>query len=167
MSGAGLYQDAAVGPLPTAISTRNPTPAFRSLKHRCAWRIMDACEDTGGARPCRQRRPPKQEIIEGLDALSQADLERVLAFMRSLAAGSRVSSGIPARRNHIDFFKQFPPFTQEAVTRSPPSSRRSSRRGSARVSADYLLDTGVANLIALDNPAILQASHGSSPCTGS
>lgn len=30
----------------------------------------------------------KQEIIEGLDALSQADLERVLAFMRALAAGS-------------------------------------------------------------------------------
>ena len=33
---------------------------------------------------------------------------------------------------------------------------RSSGRGSRRVSGDYLLDTGVANLVALDNPVILQ-----------
>ncbi len=56
----------------------------------------------------------KQEIIEELDALSQADLERVLAFMRSLAAGSQLPPGIPAQE-FIDFFKQFPPFTQEEV----------------------------------------------------
>jgi hypothetical protein len=54
----------------------------------------------------------KQEIIEGLDALSQADLERVLAFMRALSAGPQLPPGIPAQE-FIDFFKQFPPPTPE------------------------------------------------------
>lgn len=56
----------------------------------------------------------KQEIIDGLDALSQEDLERVLAFMCALTQTAQRAPGIPAQE-FIDFFKQFPPFTQEEV----------------------------------------------------
>ncbi len=56
----------------------------------------------------------KQQIIEGLDALAEADLEKVLAFMRALSAGPQRPRGIPAQE-FIAFFKQFPPFTPQEV----------------------------------------------------
>ena len=54
----------------------------------------------------------KQEIIDGLDALSPEDLERVLALVRSLSGNLQLPPGIPAQE-FIDFFKQFPPPTPE------------------------------------------------------
>lgn len=54
----------------------------------------------------------KQEIIDKLDALSQEDLERVLAFMHALSRTPGRPPGIPAQE-FIAFFKQFPPPTPE------------------------------------------------------
>jgi hypothetical protein len=54
----------------------------------------------------------KQQIIAGLEALSEADLERVLAFMRALSHGAQRPRGIPAQE-FLAFFKQFPPPTPE------------------------------------------------------
>jgi hypothetical protein len=55
----------------------------------------------------------KQQIIEGLDALSETDLEKTLAFMRALSQGPQRPQGIPAQE-FIAFFQQFPPFTDDA-----------------------------------------------------
>ena len=54
----------------------------------------------------------KQQIIEGLDALSEADLEKVLAFIRALAQGPQRPQGIPAQE-FVAFFQQFPAPTPE------------------------------------------------------
>ena len=54
----------------------------------------------------------KQQIIEGLDALSETDLQKVLAFMRSLSEGPLAGKGIPGPEL-VAFFKQFPPPTPE------------------------------------------------------
>lgn len=52
----------------------------------------------------------KQEIIERLDGLTQAQLEQVLAFVRSLASGG-LPAGIPGKEL-ADFFRQHT-FTKE------------------------------------------------------
>lgn len=52
----------------------------------------------------------KQQIIEGLDALSEEDLHKVLAFMRSLQEGPLAGKGIPGPELAA-FFDQFPPPT--------------------------------------------------------
>jgi len=56
----------------------------------------------------------KQQIIEGLDALSEVDLANVLAFMRARSQGPQRPQGIPAQE-FVAFFQQFPSFTPQEV----------------------------------------------------
>jgi len=49
-----------------------------------------------------------------LDALSEPDLERVLALVRALSGQPQRPEGIPAKE-FIAFFERFPPFTPEEV----------------------------------------------------
>jgi hypothetical protein len=66
----------------------------------------------GRCRLMQTAQTTKRQIIEGLDALSDADLEKVLAFMQALSIDPLHGKGIPGSEL-VAFFKQFPPFTAE------------------------------------------------------
>jgi hypothetical protein len=73
----------------------------------------------------------RQQIIEGLDALSEADLEKVLAFMRALSQSHERPQGIPAQE-FVTFFQQFPPPTPEERAAMMQIMEEIAREGKSR-----------------------------------